>query len=945
VLKTKSNHRNNLLILIIFVSFSASYAQDTLSIPVFTLQRGFYESAFDVVITADIENASIVYTLDGSDPATSLNAFSERSPATVYVDPEDETGRFTAPGVILRAIAIKQGFESSRSITHTYFFLNKIKELSPDEQKPGSGWPERNMNNGSVQYMDYGIDPDVLNDFFNQEKILEIFFSLPTISLVTDLENLFDPQSGIYVNAKKHGKEWERPVSVELINPDNFPGFHINGGLRIRGGWGRRNENPKHAFRLFFRGEYGFDELEFPLFGDEGIDRFDKVDLRTSQNYSWAAEGSNRNTLVREVLSRDIQHDMGQPYTRSRYYHLYINGVYWGIYQTQERSEASYAEAYFGGARDDYDVIKVDVGENLEIYEIEATDGNLDAYHRLWEMAKDGFDTDEAYYKVQGKNPDGTINPEYEILVDIDNLVDYMLCTYYVADGDGPVNGSQNPNNFYAIFNRNNPKGFMFFRHDAEHALFDNNANLTGPVTAGEEFRHFNPRWLHQKLTVHPEYCMRFADRVYKHFFNDGACTDEVSLNRLSDRKNQIDLAIIAQSARWGDSKSGIPRMRGNDWIPAINFMQDNVFPGRTGIVTYQFKNKGWYPYFNPPEFSMKSGVIPPETELTLTSPVGEIYYTLDGNDPRLPESVSGGGLLSPSAYKYNGPMEINVTSVIKARTLQNGEWSALNEINLIIPLGLDNLKITEIHYHPRDLEGINDRELEFIELKNLGNSSLSLDGLSFFRGIDYAFPTGIQFAPGEYIVLASNPVEFEKRYEFEPFDEYSGQLANNGETISLKNANGDTLISVTYDDKFPWPNSADGDGYSLVLNEFKAYDDLSDAKNWYASKIIDGMPGMEDDVSVAEVLPVFTDFNLYQNYPNPFNSISTISFDVVQSCHVTLKIYNSMGQQVATLSDERLSEGFYSRSFDGTALPTGIYFYQIQTNNFQQIKKMILLR
>ena len=142
---------------------------------------------------------------------------------------------------------------------------------------------------------------------------------------------------------------------------------------------------------------------------------------------------------------------MNQPYTRSRYYHLYINSIYWGIYQTQERSEASYAEAYFGGLRENYDVIKVDIGEDLELYEIEATDGILDAYRRLWDMASAGFTTDEAYYKVEGKNPDGSSNPDYEILIDIDNLIDYMLCTYYVGDNDGPLNGNQK-DHFKLIF-------------------------------------------------------------------------------------------------------------------------------------------------------------------------------------------------------------------------------------------------------------------------------------------------------------------------------------------------------------------------------------------------------------------------------------------------------------------------------------------------------------
>jgi len=916
-------------------------AQDTLAVPVFSVQRGYYEFPLNVTIVSDIEGASIFYTLDGSDPTTSQNAFTAHSPAMVDVDPNDETGRYKAPLVVLRAIATKNGSMPSRIITHTYLFLDQIKDLSAHEQKPSFGWPDRNMSDGNYQYMDYGLDPEVMNDPRYQDDIMEAFLALPTISLVCDLAYLFDPDSGIYVNALKHGRDWEREVSVELLNPDESPGFQINAGMRIRGGWGRRNGNPKHAFRLFFREEYGFKELEFPLFGDEGVDEFDKVDLRTSQNYSWAAEGSSRNTLVREVLSRDIQRDMGQPYTRSHYYHLFLNGVYWGIYQTQERSEASFAKAYFGGSRDDYDVIKVDIGENLDLYEIEATDGNLDAYRRLWEMATAGFVSDEVYFKAQGQNPDGTINPEYENLIDVDNLIDYLICTYYVGDGDGPLNGHQKPNNYYAIYNRNNPQGFKYFRHDAEHSLFDRNANVTGSVTGGEEFRHFNPRWLHQRLAIHPEYRLRYADRVYKHFFNDGSCIDEASINRLTERQNQIDMAIIANSARWGDSMSETARTKDDDWLPAINFMKNSIFTGRTEIVLDQFKNKDWYPTFDPPEFNLESAVVSPGIHMSLSSTYGNIYYTLDRKDPRLPESVSGGGLISNSAVEYGGELVINHTTNIKTRTLYNGKWSALNEITLTVPMGDDHIKITEIHYHPLDLEDINDTELEFIELKNLGSAAISLSGMAFVQGIDYTFLSSAQLAPGSSIVLASNPVEFEKRYGLYPFAEYSGQLANDGETISLVNAGGDTLISITYDDKFPWPNSADGEGYSLELDDPYAYKNVNDAGSWRASTLVHGSPRTLSVTPIA----IPTEFYLSQNFPNPFNPLTSIVFSLASPEYVTIEVYNILGQRIRSLVNNSLSVGRHQIEFDGQNLASGVYFYSITAGDFQQTRKMMLIK
>ena len=151
----------------------------------------------------------------------------------------------------------------------------------------------------------------------------ESLLSIKTLSITTDLNHLNDPSTGIYVNARRTGRAWERPISLELLDPDGGETFQVPAGLRIRGGWSRRGDNPKHAFRIYFRSDYGMSRLRFPLFGDEGASNFDKLGLRTDSDYSWNlgdADGKglgDLNTMAREVFSRDSQRDMGQPYTRS----------------------------------------------------------------------------------------------------------------------------------------------------------------------------------------------------------------------------------------------------------------------------------------------------------------------------------------------------------------------------------------------------------------------------------------------------------------------------------------------------------------------------------------------------------------------------------------------------------------------------------------------------
>ncbi|NIS82052.1 MAG: hypothetical protein GTO14_18015, partial [Anaerolineales bacterium] len=278
----------------------------------FSHERGFYDTPFSLTLATETKDAVIYYTLDGSEPyqVSSRGGYS----GTIYTRPIT-INKTTC----LRAKAVKPGWESSDIITCTYIFLNDVIRQSPTGQPPGPGWPRGSVNG---QIINYGMDPDVVNNARYRGKIKDSLLAIPTISLVTDLDNLFDSASGIYVNARRDGRSWERPVSVELLNPDGSEGFHINAGLRIRGAFSRSGDNPKHAFRLFFRSEYGAGKLRYPLFDSEGVDEFDKIDLRTSQNNSWSFQGSSQNTLIRDVFSRDVQRDMGQPYTRSRYYHL-----------------------------------------------------------------------------------------------------------------------------------------------------------------------------------------------------------------------------------------------------------------------------------------------------------------------------------------------------------------------------------------------------------------------------------------------------------------------------------------------------------------------------------------------------------------------------------------------------------------------------------------------
>lgn len=799
----------------------------------FSHDRGFHTQAFDLVITTATAGATIVYTTNGSLPV--LTAV--RTNGTVYAAPVPVRGTTT-----LRAAAFKDGFQPSNVDTHTYVFVDDVIRQSPSGQAPGTGWPAPGrMSTGQV--MDYGMDPDVVNDPRYSGTIRDDLRSLPSFSIVMDLNDLFSTGSGIYANPGQDTRAWERKCSLELLHLGGQDGFQIDCGIRIRGGFSRSGDNPKHAFRFFFREVYGATKLRYPLFGDAGADSFDGIDLRTFQNYSWSFQGDGRGVFVRDQLSRDLQLAMGHQAERGEYYHLYVNGHYWGLFNTCERPEASFAETYYGGRAEDYDVVKssADAG-----YTIGATDGNMQAWTRLYNQCRAGLATDAAFERVLGNNPDGTPNPAYERLVDLENLMDYMLVIVYGGNLDAPISwflGNNSPNNWFGSRNRLGPDGFRFFVHDAEHTLLDVNEDRCGPFAAGNSsVSASSPQWVWQKMWDNAEFRVRMGDRIHRHFFNGGLLTPGAVRERFVARTSGIERAVVGESARWGDAKRSTPFTLA-DWRNQVNSIRDNYLPARSQVVLGQLRSRGLYPTTTAPAFHQHGGLVPPGFPLSMSAPAGTILYTLDGSDPR-----QRGGDVSPAALTYTGPVRLDESVEVRSRVRSGTDWSALNTATFLLLQTYTNLVITEIHYHPADHPDRDADDFEFLELKNLNATAIDLGGVSFTNGVRYTFPLGRKLGPGEFIVLARNPEAFALRYPGVIVDgAYEGGLANGGERLTLVHASGTRLFSVAYADAPPWPAAADGTGFSLVPVQPALPFDPDAPASWRASARVGGSPGADD--------------------------------------------------------------------------------------------------
>jgi len=593
---------------------------------VFSVDRGFHDDPFDVEITTETVGAQIRYTTDGSAPTLTQGEIYD---GPIRVDTT----------TTLRAAAFRSGWEPTNVDTHTYLFLDDvIRQPARPEGYPATWAGYR---------ADYAMDPQICTNTGSasyQPTIKDDLRAIPTMSIVMTRDDFVGSSRGIYTHPQSRGVAWERPCSVELFTADGSePGFQIDAGVRQQGGSSARAIEGKHSFRLLFKSIYGASKLRYRLFPDSDVARFDTLVLRCFSTDSWHfKDGGARyrrwdSQYIRDVWMRDTQIAMGLRGQHSRYVHLYVNGLYWGIYNPTERSDDHHNAHYYGGASEDWDVVK-DFNELFR--------GNRAAWSNFMSQAGSGLASRAAYQRIQGRNLDGTRNPAYPVQLELDNLIDYMVLHLYACSEDWPHH------NWYAARNRTGEfGGWRFFPWDQEIVMdfqFRNRINVANGNS---------PAYVYNALRANPEFRVRFADRVHRHLFNDGVLTNEVAAANYMRRANEIDRAIVGESARWGDFRvdrrdpSNSPAelyTREDHWLPERDTVIEEYIPESRDRALSRFRSASLYPVVDAPTFNRRGGFIDEGFRLTMSAVRGTIYYTLDGTDPRL---VGGG--TSVSAHEY----------------------------------------------------------------------------------------------------------------------------------------------------------------------------------------------------------------------------------------------------------------------------------------------------
>jgi hypothetical protein len=599
-------------------------------------ERGFYEGPFDLRISCDTPGAVIRYTLDGSEPT--------EQHGTVY-DPTLPIPIVTTTCV--RSVAFKAGWIRADVTTHTYIFVDEVARQG--RQPPG--WPDNwgyDSEVGGIVPADYEMDPRVVNSTQPGYCVRDALLDIPTVSISMLPDDFIGPAAGIWTHPLSRN---ERKCSLEYILPDGAEGFQCDCKIEMHGGSSRRPYRmQKHSMRLTFTSLYGPPKLRYPLFPGSGIEEFNQLVLRGGFCDSWGLISwmpdryrPNDSQYIRDTWMKESLRDMDQPSSYGSFVHLYVNGLYFGLYNLSERLAEDFFAEHLGGRPEDWEV-------NADF----ATPGAR--WRAMMALDPSTF----AGY---------TLMQEY---LDVEDFADYMLLHFYADAEDWPHH------NGCAAANITSGDGrFRFFVWDQEIALdyhgraasrIDNNSG------AGALF---------QKLRASAEFRQLFADCVYKHCFHNGALSVAASQDRYLTIANWIDKAIVAESARWGDARMSVsygnpiqqpnpltdinhilypPAPHGPDYYftreDSWVVERDNVIhnyipaihdPAHSYALLNVLRAENLYPDIDPPVFYV-NGVEPPDgpvargDALTLVNPNGRgtVYYTLDGTDPHLPGSAAG---------------------------------------------------------------------------------------------------------------------------------------------------------------------------------------------------------------------------------------------------------------------------------------------------------------
>lgn len=827
---------------------------ERLPIPELSISGGYHPNPVSISLTNSEFSDRVYYTTDGSEPTTSSPVFGGDS-------------MIITSHTALRLRTIEDGKLSSTVTTQTYVI---------------------------------GTEHD-----------------LPIVAVNTNPDNLWDDETGIYVvgtngisgncvGPSNWNQDWEIPIHIELYEKTGELGFSSEAGAKIFGGCSR--SNPVKSLSIFFRGEYGNAELDYKLFEEKDIDKFQGFVLRNSGNDFIGAGFS----MFRDGMMKTLVEDTEIDYQAFRPVVVYLNGEYWGIHNIREKINEHFIES-----NSEADSDQIDLLEN-DRWVVHGSSENFDDFMNL--LGSVNMTNEEQYAQV-------------EAYLDIDNYIDYVSAQIYYGNTDWPGNNMR----FWRDHRTNGSWRWIMYDTDFGFDLYDwsrsaaTDNTLEFALDTNCNCGWPNPPWstyMLRRMVQSPIFVQKFANRMAD-LMNTSFQPDYVH-SVIDSLAGIIESEIPRQTQKWGNWVEGweseVSRMKGFADDRPDNMESFFVNRFRLSVLNTLTVNSS-----NQEHGEVKVNRIMPDSY-----PWSGQYF---GNMAVEIEAIPKRG------YKFIGwSDDAGITSnnreVFPGTTTYTANFALDQEES-------SNVVINEIMYNADEEEETGD----WVELYNTAGFEVDISGWQLKDEDDshvYEFPNGTTMESDTYLVVSADLDDFNSQYSgISPlFGELGYGLAGGSDAVRLFDADGILVDSLSYLDEDPWDSGADGTGYTLELIDPNS--DNSLPVSWEASSVLKGTPGAQNSaflVSEEVEVSVPEKILLNQNYPNPFNPSTTISFEIPQSSYVRLVVFDMLGRKVSTLVDGQRTAGLYSQIWDAQNFASGIYMYALEVDGKLFTRRMMLIK
>lgn len=683
--------------------------------PNFSIKGGFYNSNQSVSLSTNLPGATIRYTTDGSEPTASSPVYS--SPITAQ-----KTNKVT----------LKYGYDRENDKTGIQ------KYNYPSLLSYPAGYYSGNRDFGyvikaKVFHPDYAPSTTEGHTYFiNMQKP-----SLPVISITTDRANLFDKDKGIYIQGKNgvsNGlvtanwyQDWERLVHVEYFDESGQRKIGFNAGASAMGAVSRSYD--LKSLNIVMKNKYEKGEINYPLFGSDGLPSYESFVLRNSGN-DWEQGVFARDAIIQTIVRGKIgiETQAYQPVI------LYINGEYWSLINMRERYDKRYFDGYYDYAdKDNIDLLKINTDKKTFI----ASQGNLDYYNAMMAYINANDMSVQAHYD--------SVRTKY---LDVDNMISYYIAQIYCQNTDWPENNTR----MWRPQKENGRFRFPLYDTDFGYGNYGGSAysNALSRVMSSSSSHSWSTT-VFRKLMTNNDFKNEFIQR-YAYMINTVYAS-----SRLNSIASGIESKIASERALTDEewTRSVNP---GYNMSSLISWGNERISQAKSHLNS-QFGSKGWKKLtvnFSASQGSVQLCNLPVEAGYSgdqyANTPIRLTATPKDGYSFSHWENGSGTSLSTEAEFKLTITDAYTVKAVFQSRS--NHTTIKINEIMA------SNKTI-----HANEYGKYND----WIELYNSGSTPVDVAGLYISDNaanptkyqIPYGDPDKTTIPPQGFIVLWANGTNY----------------------------------------------------------------------------------------------------------------------------------------------------------------------------------------